>query len=218
MSTDRNSEFTHFNLVIRLSKVQQSALRFTSLLRLSRCSCGPRDYSPMRFFNCEAVPNFRNLLFSQLLLTIHDNSIWYRNQAGTRLSGVVFFFWWLSGEVKHFVHLIRWNLEAVICRLGQELTTGLEWHNCTSCRFRNWILFVVWFCFHQLVPHWSPISCFLPSPGRLAPSRAEVFVGFRCVRLVQALPSSPPPLVLVCVRRPSALSFPLPFQGSPVPG
>ena len=32
----------------------------------------------------------------------------------------------------------------------------------------------------------------LPSPpGRLAPSRAEVFVGFRCVRLVQALPSSP---------------------------
>ena len=102
------------------------------------------------------------------------------------------FFWWFFGEVKHFVHLIRWNLTAVICRLGQELTTGLEWHNCTTFRFRNWILFVVWFCFHQLVPHWSPISCFLPSPGRLAPSRAEIFVGFRCVRLVQALPSSPP--------------------------
>ena len=29
----------------------------------------------------------------------------------------------LSGEVKHFVHLIRWNLTAVVCQLGQELTT-----------------------------------------------------------------------------------------------
>ena len=48
------------------------------------------------------------------------------------------------------------------------------------------------FLVHQLVPHWSPISCVLPSPGRSGPSRAEVGVGFRCVRLVQALPSSPP--------------------------
>ena len=23
------------------------------------------------------------------------------------------FFWWFSGEVKHIVHLIRWNLKAV---------------------------------------------------------------------------------------------------------
>ena len=69
------------------------------------------------------------------------------------------------------------------------------------------------FVFHQLVPHWSPISCSLPSPGRLAPSRAEVFVGFRCGRLVQALPSSPPPLVLVRVRRPSAFFFSLAFSG-----
>ena len=41
-------------------------------------------------------------------------------------------------------------------------------------------------------PHWSPISCVRPSPGRSIPSRAEVFVGFRCVRLVQALSSFPP--------------------------
>ena len=46
--------------------------------------------------------------------------------------------------------------------------------------------------FSSTNPHWSPISCVLPSPGRLAPSRAEVFVGFRCVRLVQALSSLPP--------------------------
>ena len=41
-------------------------------------------------------------------------------------------------------------------------------------------------------PHWSPISCVLPSPGRSVPSRAEVCVGSRRVRLVQALSSFPP--------------------------
>ena len=55
------------------------------------------------------------------------------------------------------------------------------------------------FFFHQLVPHWSPISCVLPSPGRSGPSRAEICVGFCCVRLVQALPSSRlPPLRWSC--------------------
>ena len=55
-------------------------------------------------------------------------------------------------------------------------------------------------------------SCVLPSSGRFGPSRAKVGVGFRRVRLVQAL---------VLFRRPSAsafLSFFLPFQGLPVPG
>ena len=67
-------------------------------------------------------------------------------------------------------------------------------------------------------PHWSPISCVLPSPGRLVPSRAEVCVGFRCVRLVQALPSSPPSAGLVPCPSTLRFSFPLPFQGLPAPG
>ena len=67
-------------------------------------------------------------------------------------------------------------------------------------------------------PHWSPISCVLPSPGRLAPSRAEVFVGFRCVRLVQALSSLPPSAGLVPCPSTLRFSFPLPFQGLPAPG
>ena len=29
----------------------------------------------------------------------------------------------VSGEVKHVVHLIRWTLKAVLCQLGQDLTT-----------------------------------------------------------------------------------------------
>ena len=62
-------------------------------------------------------------------------------------------------------------------------------------------------------PHWSPISCVLPSPGRLAPSRAEVFVGFRCVRLVQALSSSPPLRWSCSVSVDPSLFFSLAFPG-----
>ena len=63
---------------------------------------------------------------------------------------------------------------------------------------------------------WVPYfmcSCVLPSSGRLGPLRAEVDVGFRHVRLVQALPSSPP-LRWSCsvVRRPP-LFFSLAFSG-----
>ena len=56
---------------------------------------------------------------------------------------------------------------------------------------------------------WVPFfmcSCVLLSPGRLGPARAEVGVGFRRVRLVQALPSFPPP-PLVLFRCPSASAF-----------
>ena len=43
-----------------------------------------------------------------------------RQQACPFPAGVVSL---VSGEVKHGVHLIRWNLTAVICQLGQDLTT-----------------------------------------------------------------------------------------------
>ena len=65
-------------------------------------------------------------------------------------------------------------------------------------------------------PHGSPISCVLPSTGRLGPSRAEVGVGFRCVRLVQALPSSPPSAGLVPCLSASAFLFPCPFRFCPL--
>ena len=44
----------------------------------------------------------------------------YRQQACPFPAGVVSL---VSGEVKHVVHLIRWNLKAVLCQLGQDLTT-----------------------------------------------------------------------------------------------
>ena len=50
------SEFTHFNLAIRLSKAKQLALPFSSLLGLSRWSVGPRV--PRRnAYQSEAVRN-----------------------------------------------------------------------------------------------------------------------------------------------------------------
>ena len=61
-------------------------------------------------------------------------------------------------------------------------------------------------------------SCVLPSSGRFGPSRAEVGVGFRRVRLVQALPSFPPSAGLVPLSVGLRFSFPLLFQGLPVSG
>ena len=66
---------------------------------------------------------------------------------------------------------------------------------------------------------WVPYfmcSCALPSSGRLGPSRAEVGIGFRCVRLVQALSSSPPSAGLVPCPSASAFLFPCPFRVCPL--
>ena len=65
---------------------------------------------------------------------------------------------------------------------------------------------------------WVPFfmcSCVLLSPGRFGPLRAEVDVGFRRVRLVQALLSSPPPLVLFRFPSASAFLFPCLFRVCP---
>ena len=87
-----------FELVIRLGKVQQMALLFCTfcevpLIRLSLEIL----WTSFSTAWCRSEHS-ETFFFSQLLLTIHDNSIWYRNQAGTRLSGVVFFLlmvvWW----------------------------------------------------------------------------------------------------------------------------
>ena len=58
-------------------------------------------------------------------------------------------------------------------------------------------------------------SCVLLSSGRFGPLRAEVGVGLRRVRLVQALLSSPPSAGLVPLSVGLRFSFLLPFQGFP---
>ena len=50
MSTDLNSELTHFNLVIRLSKVEQPALRFISLFEIPAVPVVPCEPSEMPLY------------------------------------------------------------------------------------------------------------------------------------------------------------------------
>ena len=70
----------------------------------------------------------------------------------------------------------------------------------------------------QTCPPWAPfLMCFcVPlSLGRLGPARAEVGVGFRRVRLVQALPSFHPSTSLVPLSVGHRFSFPCLFRVCP---
>ena len=51
------------------------------------------------------------------------------------LAGAVIFSFWLSGEIKQIVHLIRWNLKAVYANRGKiDLTTVPEREERTKLR------------------------------------------------------------------------------------
>ena len=132
--TDLNSEFTHFNLVIRLSQVQQLALRFISLFEcpaapivpgtpvlrsvkgsLSECS----ETSVFCSNVCSASASCHDIWIRQA----HVLQVWYSS------------FWWLSGEVQHIVHLIRWKLESCFMPIGARLDHGPgEGNNRTTFR------------------------------------------------------------------------------------
>ena len=115
-----NSEFTHFNLVIRPSKVQQLAL---PLCTFSQSLADP------------AVPGFlANAVLQLCSRAEHPETSFFRSsfysyitrdraQAGTRLLGVVFFLltvlWW--GETYCAPNSLE--LESRLCQLGQDLTT-----------------------------------------------------------------------------------------------
>ena len=162
MMTVLTSELTHFYLVIHLSKLQQLALPFSGLLGLSRWSVGPGSSPKMPVYRSDAVLTFLKprfllqFLLSQWQIT-HDMT-WTTGRHTTFRCGL--FSFWLSGGVKHIVHLIRWNLKAVLCPCGWTGNTGLEWHNARtlglgaeSCCLTNCFGFLV--C-HQLVPHLVP--------------------------------------------------------------
>ena len=131
VSTDLNSEFTHFNLVIRLSKVQQLALPLCAFFENSRGSGRPRDPSDLHLSQREIVRNNQKLLFrcSFNFWHITCTATWQGDQAGTRFQVWSFSFWWLSGEVKHIVHLIRWNLKAVYANWGKTWPRSRQGNN-----------------------------------------------------------------------------------------
>ena len=148
--TDLTSEFTHFNLVIRLSKVQQLAFRLCTIFRSPAAPavlCEPLWKASLL---SEAVPNVRNLHLLQHLLQTQTSCQSTVNRQAHDLQVWSFFFWWLSGEVKHVVHLIRWN------SYSRYMPLWLTWKRAccgTIARplgYRNWVLFVnylFWFLF-----------------------------------------------------------------------
>ena len=85
----------------------------------------------------------------------------------------------------------------------------------------DWIPFVgyvVAFVGSSTSPHWSPISCVLPVPGRFGSLRAEVGLGCAGVGLFRRFRPPPPPRVWFRSSVGLRFSFPLPFQGLPAPG
>ena len=60
--TDLTPEFTHFNLVIRLSKVQQLAFRLCTIFRSPAAPAVPCELLWNASLLSEAVPNARNFI------------------------------------------------------------------------------------------------------------------------------------------------------------
>ena len=155
VSTDLNTEFTHFNLVIRLSKVKQVALRFTSLLGLSRCSCGPRvprrNACLSEWSRSELPETSFFVPAASAFDMIHGTRKW-RQQACPFPAGVVSL---VSGEVKHVVHLIRWNLKAVYANWGKTWPRSRQGNTARPLGFlgtESCLTFLLFPFFHQLVP------------------------------------------------------------------
>ena len=129
-----------FELVIHLSKVQQMAFLLITVFGISRCSGHPRDPSDAFSVNWRHSELSETSFFcSFFTATLHHATTKKSGRYTTFRCGL--FSFWFSGEVKHFVHLIRWNLKAVSMPLGHKLTAGLDGRNRTTIRHRNWFLF-----------------------------------------------------------------------------
>ena len=112
------AEFTHFNLVIHLSQSQQLALPFCTFLWSPAAPVVPWDPGEILFYGVKLCRTFRNLLFCSTFTATFCDITWKWIRQAHVLQVWYSSFWWLSGEVKHVVHLIRWNLKAVLCPCG----------------------------------------------------------------------------------------------------
>ena len=120
VTTALTTEFTLFNLVIRLRNLQQLALRlctffcdvlpfrlsFMNPVNASLLSEATSNYQKPPFFAATFAAKVHQVTTYESIRQAHVLQVWYSS------------FWWLSGEVKHFVHLIRWNLKAVYANWG----------------------------------------------------------------------------------------------------
>ena len=117
--TVRTTEFTNFKLVIHLSKLQQPAILFFQPFEIVPLILWSQGFLADAFLQlCSRFWITRNLRFLQQLLQRHialSHDLWSGRHTTFRC-GILSF--WFSGEVKHIVHLIRWNLKAVLCHCG----------------------------------------------------------------------------------------------------
>ena len=137
--TELTSEFTHFNLVIRLSKVKQPAFLFCTVLR---CPAAPTvlEFPVIGPFKWSCA-EFQKPLFTAAApaVDMHHAPWQTRQQACPFPAGVVSL---VSGEVKHVVHLIRWNSYSRFMPIGARLDHGPRkgiTHDFSVVR--NWVLF-----------------------------------------------------------------------------
>ena len=156
-----------FELAIRLSKVQQWALLLStvfwrfSLLRLSfvnpvECistvwSCA--EHSETSYFA------------ATFAVTLHHYMTQEPGRHATCRCGV--FSFWFSGEVKHIVHLIRWNLKAVYANWGKTWPRSRQGNNARPLGFlgtESCLTILLFPFFSPTSPHWSLITLLLASP------------------------------------------------------
>ena len=217
----------NFNLVIHLSNAKQLALPVyqpscdVPLVLPSQCILR-NAFLPL--WSQSELPE--TLFFRCSSSFWSDTWPWKTLQAGTCFPGVAFFFWWFSGEVEHFVHLIWWNLNSCLCHCGttwQRSRRGVTHDFC--CRW-NWVLFkLIVLVFHarqQLVPHLVPNSPFVPLRNvSWGLGVCSVFVRSvsprRLVLEVRSFPFPPCAVSACCPSSVSAFFFLLPFRVDPAP-
>ena len=85
------SEFTHFNLVIHLSIVQQLALRLCTTLSRPAVPDVPGFLAKILAYQSEAVPNFQKLLLLLLITAAPVYDIQDNKQGRFVLAGLVTF-------------------------------------------------------------------------------------------------------------------------------
>ena len=137
---------------------------------MSRCSRGPRDSSPQ----CSVLSEWSHTEHSETSvftaatfdrITRHAfQDIEGKRQAHDFLQVWSSFFWWFSGEVKHFVHLIRWNLEGCYMPIGartwpRSRCSGIIARHSRKLGTESCFNFL-WF--HQLIPIGPLSHAFFP--------------------------------------------------------
>ena len=193
-----------------------------SLFAMSRCP------------GCPVDPYTSSILSQWCLAELPETFLSYRCSSGWNNSQKqrqvhVFQVWWLF-----FLMVVWWGWTyCALNSLELEQPFMPMWLDRPRSRLGamhdylgpNWIPFLIVVVFQSFSPTSSPFGplfhAFLPSPGRSGPFGSCACRGrrrLRCVRLVQALPSSPPSAGLALCPSVSAFLSPLPFQGLPAPG